>query len=184
MKVAILAMMIVGSASAFVAAPSSRYYCPSSSHATTTTSLNLFGQGNKDGAKKGGPGMMDQLAMFKKAQEVAQKKQALDKELQEMDFKVTAAGGGVSAVFKYVPIKNPMDPNPDYEMVTLEFDDDYYESVSPEDLSKDIMAAYRSGVEETNKAVMEKYQSLTKDLGEVLGAAQQGGGSAPPPPQS
>ncbi len=74
--------------------------------------------------------MMDQLAMFKKAQEVAQKKAALDKELQEEDFQGTAADGKVTAKFKYVPIKNPMDPNPDYELVDLSLDDAFFEESS------------------------------------------------------
>lgn len=139
---------------------------------TASTSLNLFGGGDK-GEKKG-PGMMDQLAMFKKAQEVAQKKAALDKELQTEDFFGSAADGKVTANFKYIPIKNPMDPNPDYELVSVELDDAYFEETSPEDLSTSIQEAYLDGVEACNKAVMEKYQSLTTELGEVFG------GAAPP----
>ena len=45
-----------------------------------STTLNLFGSkpkdSNSDAAKQ--PGMMDQLAMFKKAQELAQKKKKLE----------------------------------------------------------------------------------------------------------
>ena len=160
MKLFLAAVMLVGSASAFSPQLVGQTRAP--------TELNLFGQGNKGDGKKA-PGMMDQLAMFKKAQEVAQKKAALDKELQEMEFTGTAAGGKVTSTFKYMPVKNPMDPNPDYEMVSIKFDDGYYDSVSPEDLSNDVKEAFRSGVEETNKAVMQKYQSLTADLGEVLG---------------
>jgi DNA-binding protein YbaB len=140
---------------------------------TSTTSLSLFGGGGGGGGKKG-PGMMDQLAMFKKAQEVAQKKAALDKELQEEDFQGTAADGKVIANFKYVPIKNPMDPNPDYELVDLSLDDAFFEESSPEDLSAAIQAAYTDGVDACNKAVMEKYQSLTAELSDVFG------GAAPP----
>jgi len=121
--------------------------------------------------------MMDQLAMFKKAQEVAQKKAALDKELQEEEFLGTAADGKVNACFKYIPIKNPMDPNPDYELVDLKLDDTFFEEASPEDLSKAIQEAYADGVDTCNKAVMEKYQSLTTEIGAVFGAA---GAGAPP----
>jgi DNA-binding protein YbaB len=135
----------------------------------TSSSLNLFGGGG--GGEKKGPGMMDQLAMFKKAQEVAQKKAALDKELQEEDFQGTAADGKVTAKFKYVPIKNPMDPNPDYELVDLSLDDAFFEESSPEDLSTAIQAAYTDGVEACNKAVLEKYQTLTTELSEVFGKA-------------
>lgn len=115
--------------------------------------------------------MMDQLAMFKRAQEVAQKKAALDKELQAEDFSGSAADGKVTASFKYIPIKNPMDPNPDYELVDLKLDDAFFEESSPEDLSAAIQEAYTNGVEECNKAVMEKYQSLTSELSDVFGEA-------------
>lgn len=115
--------------------------------------------------------MMDQLAMFKKAQEVAQKKAALDKELAAEDFTGTAAEGKVTAHFQYVPIKNPMDPNPDYELTKLEVDDGFFEEASPEDLSSAIKAAYEDGVDACNKAVMKKYETLTAELGQVFGEA-------------
>ena len=149
----------------FIFACTAAAFSPQPVGRTSSSSLNLFG----GGGEKKGPGMMDQLAMFKKAQEVAQKKAALDKELQAEDFKGTAADGKVTAHFKYVPIKNPMDPNPDYEMVKLEMDDDFFEESSAEDISAALKEAYTDGVEACNKAVMEKYQSLTAELGEVFG---------------
>src|SRR3569623_1777961 len=71
--------------------------------ATSTSALHLFGN-PKEGGDKKGPGMMDQLAMFKKAQEMAQKKQKLDEELKKMEFPGASEDGKVKAVFKYVPI--------------------------------------------------------------------------------
>jgi DNA-binding protein YbaB len=86
-----------------------------------------------------------------------------------MDFKGKAADGKVVAHVKYVPVTNPMDPNPDYEVISIEIDDTYFEETSPEDLSASLADAYQNGVEETNKAVMEKYQTLTTELSDVFG---------------
>jgi len=99
MKVAVVFSILLAHGSAF--APSQTASSLRSSSATTTA-LNLFGT-PKDGEKKG-PGMMDQLAMFKKAQEMAQKKQKLDEELKKMDFTGSAEDGKVTGTFKYVPI--------------------------------------------------------------------------------
>lgn len=75
-------------------------FCPSAFHRPSTC-LNLFGGGNKDGggAKKQ-PNMMDQLAMFKKAQEIAQKKKDIENELAKMDYSGSAADGKVTATIK------------------------------------------------------------------------------------
>lgn len=137
---------------------------------TTSTSLNLFGGGKKDGggAKKG-PGMMDQLAMFKKAQEMAQKKNKLDQELAKMDFEGTAEDGKVIVKFKFIPTSNPMEPNPEYEAQSFEFDDAWYESASPEELSTAVQDAIKAGIEATNQAAAEKYQALQGDLLDAFG---------------
>mmetsp|Transcript_37104 Transcript_37104/g.90193 ORF Transcript_37104/g.90193 Transcript_37104/m.90193 type:complete len:175 (+) Transcript_37104:37-561(+) len=142
-----------------------------------SSQLNLFGGGGgaKDGEKKAGGGMMDQMAMFKKAQELAQKKNQIDKELAELDFFGESADGNVKTTFKFVPVKNPMDPNPDYDAVKFEFDDAWYESASPEDISAAVKEAILNGINETNDKVAEKYQALQGDL---MGA--MGGGAAPP----
>lgn len=151
------------------------------SSSTSTTSLNLFGGGGKkEDAGNKGPGMMNQLAMFKKAQEVAQKKKKLDEELQATPFVAEAADGKVKASFKYVPVMNPMDPNPDYEAINFEFDDEYYESASAEDLSEACKEAVLAGVEKINNAVAEKYAVLQQDLMDALGGMQGG----QPPAQS
>ena len=139
---------------------------------SSSTSLNLFGAGNKEGDKKA-PGMMDQLAMFKKAQEMAQKKQKLDEELKQMTFEGTAADGKVKASFKYVPVTNPMDPNPDYEATNFEFDDEFYESASPEEIAESVKVAIVDGIKNTNTAVAEKYSVLQGDLMEAFGQGGQ-----------
>jgi hypothetical protein len=144
---------------------------PASVSSSTSTSLNLFGSGGADkGEKK--PGMMDQLGMFKKAQEMAQKKQKLDEELKQMAFEGVAADGKVKASFKYVPISNPMDPNPDYEAVKFEFDDAFFESATPEELSEAVKECVLNGIENTNLAVAEKYAVLQSDLMAAFGQGQ------------
>lgn len=116
---------------------------------------------------------MDQLAMFKKAQEMAQKKKKLDEELQAMPFEGVSADGKVKASFKYVPNTNPMDPNPEYEPVNFDFDDDFFESSSPEELAAAAKEAIQSGIDNTNKAVAEKYSVLQTDLMAAFGQKPQ-----------
>jgi YbaB/EbfC DNA-binding family len=143
---------------------------------TVSSSLHLFGGGNKggDSEKKGGPvGMMDQLAMFKKAQEMAQKKAKLDEELKQVTFSGASRDGKVKATFKFVPITNPLDPNPDYDPASFEFDDDFYGSASPEEIAAACKEAIIDGIEKTNIAVAEKYQVLQADLAEAFGQGKQ-----------
>lgn len=149
-------------------------FAPSHQASTASTTLNLFGGGGGD--KEGGdkkPGMMDQLAMFKKAQEMAQKKKELDEELKKEDFKGTTEGCSVN--IKYVPVANPMDPNPDYEAVSFEFDDGYFDSASADEIAAACKAAYEDGMKVTNEAVAKKYSVLQESLMEAFG-----GGAAPP----
>ena len=133
--------------------------------------LNLFGGGGGD-AKKG-PGFMDQLSMIKKAQEIAQKRGKIDEELKKMTFLGESAEGKVKASFKYVPASNPMDPNPDYEAISFEFDDEFFEAASPEDLSSAIKECIMNGIEKTNAGVAEKYSVLQGDLAEAFGAMKK-----------
>jgi hypothetical protein len=145
----------------------------------TTTELYLFGGGGKDkaagGGGGGGPNMMDQLAMFKKAQEIATKKKKLDEELTKETFVGTSSdGSNVKVSMKYVPVQNPMDPNPEYESIQFTFDDGYYNNVSTDDLAQDIQDAIMNGIENTNKMVAEKYKALESDLREALGGAIPG----------
>lgn len=146
------------------------------SSAGTVTQLNLFGGGaKKDGGEKKAMGMMDQLAMLKKAQEVATKKSKLDQELAAEDFTGTSTDGKVTAVFKYVPSRNPMDPSPEYDAVSFTFDDEFYESASTEDLNIGVKEAIIDAVKNVNKGVEEKYETLKGDIAETFGALGGGG---------
>ena len=105
MKIVSLALLVTA-ANAFSVGPQT-------STSRTSTSLNLFGGKKEAGGGDKGPGFMDQMAMFKKAQEMASKKQKLDEELQKEQFFGEGADGKVKATLKFMPVKNPMDPNPD-----------------------------------------------------------------------
>merc|ERR1712194_374901 len=130
--------------------------------------LGLFGGGSKEGGD-GKAGMMDQLAMFKKAQEMAKKKNDLDKELASETFAGSGADGKVTAQCKFAPSKNPMDPQPDYQAAGFEFDEEWYEAASPEELGAAVTEAYRDGIEVTNVAVQEKYKLLEADIKNLQG---------------
>ena len=158
-----------------LAAPSALAFAPSAfTSSTSTTSLHLFGGGGKkEEGGGGGPagGMMNQLAMFKKAQEVAQKKKKIDDELQAMDFVAEAADGKVKGTFKFVPVANPMDPNPDYDAIKFEFDDAFYESATPEELGKAVEETILTAITDIDKAAAEKYMELQVALAEAMGQA-------------
>ncbi len=143
-------------------------FAPSPTTSTSPTQLGLFGGGNKDGDSKQ-PGMMDQLAMFKKAQEMAQKKQKLDNELASETFAGSAADGKVTISCKFAPSKNPMDPQPDYQASGFEFDADWWEDASPEDIGSAIEEAFRDGIAVTNVAVQAKYKQLEEDIKSLQG---------------
>lgn len=155
-----LTSLLASQASAFAPQQSTR--------ASSITSLNLFGGNKGGGGDAKGPGMMDQLAMFKKAQEMASKKKEMDAELSKLDFEGTGADGKVKAIFKYIPSMNPMDPNAEYDPQSFDFDDEYFESASTEDLGAAIKEAIMDGVEKTNNAVAEKYAVLQADLMEAF----------------
>lgn len=152
-------------------AHSASAFAPSATATASTTALHLFGGGgDKDGEKKG-PGMMDQLAMFKKAQEIATKKKKIDEDLKAQTYEGESEGGKVKGTFKYVPVANPMDPNPEYEAVGFEFDDDFFESASPEDLSAACKETISNAIGAINLAVAKAYQPLNEDLMGVMGGA-------------
>ena len=143
-------------------------FAPSRTTSTSNSQLNLFGGGNKAGsAENKGPGMMDQLAMFKKAQEIAQKKQKLDTELSSESFGGAAADGKVTVSIKFSPPKNPMDPQPDYEATSFDFDEEWYEAATPEELSAAVAEAFKDGIAKTSEAVAEKYKLLQEDLADL-----------------
>lgn len=122
--------------------------------------------------------MMDQLAMFKKAQEIAKKKQELDVEIAKMDIIGSAADGNVKVTVQYVPAQLPVNPSPGYDATKIDIDADYFEGVSGEDLGQALVDALRDGETSATKIVAEKYQSLDKELSGILGG--MAGGAAPP----
>lgn len=136
----------------------------------SSTSLNLFGSKPKDPSADGAqPGMMDQLAMFKKAQELAQKKQALDKELAEEKIVGTAADGKIEITIQYVPPRLPANPTPGYEASGVSIDEEYLSEVSAEDLSTALVEAIRDGEKTATEKVGEKYKSLEEDMKNIMG---------------
>lgn len=149
-------------------------FSPAQTFKPTSTQLHLFGGGDKKAS--GGGGMMDQLAMFKKAQEMAQKKKKLDDELAQMDFKGSDEDGKVTGTFKFIPVSNPMDPQPEYMPEKFEFDSEWYEGASPEDIATAVQASIKAGMEECNKAMIEKYNTLQADLMEAFGGQAGGDG--------
>lgn len=173
MKLSIFSAFFIASTQAF--APSL-----TSQSIPTTTTLNLFG-GKKEGGDAGGNnpmgGMMDQLAMFKKAQEIAKKKQDLDKEIADMDIIGTAADGKIKITVQYVPAQLPMNPSPGYDAVNIDIDEAYLNDVSSEDLSAALVEAIRSGETKANEVVAEKYKTLEAEMSGILGGL---GGGAPP----
>lgn len=151
-------------------------FAPSMSFRTFSTSLDLFG-GKKDGGDKAaGPmgGMMDQLAMFKKAQEIAQKKKQLDDEIAKMEIIGSAADGKIKVTVQYIPAQMPTNPSPSYDATKIDIDDAYFESVSPNDLGTALVDAIRDGETAATKVVAEKYQSLDKELSSILGGLSGG----------
>jgi DNA-binding protein YbaB len=169
----ILFAMKLLSLSLFLAIESITAFAPHHSsrqgHASSSQ-LHLFGGGAKKDGEKKGPGMLDQLAMLKKAQEMAQKKNKLDQELAAVDFKGSSSNGKVQTVFKYIPSKNPMDPTPEYDPISFEFDNEWYESASTEDLSDAVKESIMDAIATVNKGVEEKYMVLKGDIQETFGA--------------
>lgn len=161
-------IVLLSNASAFAPSMSTR----------TSTSLDLFG-GKKDGGDKAagsGPmgGMMDQLAMFKKAQEIAQKKKQLDDEIAKMEIIGSAADGKIKVTVQYIPAQMPTNPSPSYDATKIDIDEAYFESVSPSDLGTALVDAIRDGETAATKVVAEKYQSLDKELSSILGGLSGG----------
>ena len=150
-------------------------FSPAPRTTSLSTQLHLFGGGDKKAGAGGGGGMMDQLAMFKKAQEMSQKKKKLDDELAAMDFKGSDEDGKVTGTFKYIPVTNPMDPQPEFMPEKFEFDNDWYESASPEDIATAVQASIKAGMEECNKAMAEKYNDCKHSNGSlnISGIARQ-----------
>jgi hypothetical protein len=146
---------------------------PYLSSTSYTTAINLFGSGAGSGKSNSGekkqPGMMDQLAMLKKAQEMAQKKQKIDEELKKMTFQGSSSNGKVIVTMSFVPTNNPMDPNPDYEATNFTFDETFYAESTPEQIAEACKEAWADGIANTNVVIAEKYNVLSGDLLAALG---------------
>mmetsp|Transcript_18170 Transcript_18170/g.39104 ORF Transcript_18170/g.39104 Transcript_18170/m.39104 type:complete len:174 (+) Transcript_18170:299-820(+) len=171
-KLAALATILLTATSA-TAFSSSRPGAVQQKSLQSSTSLNLFGSKPKDPSAEGGqPGMMDQLAMFKKAQELAQKKAALDKELAEEKIVGTAADGKIEITIKYVPPQLPVNPTPGYEASDVNIDEEYLGEVSAEDLSAALVDAIRDGEKTATEKVAEKYATLQEDMMKIMGGAE------------
>jgi len=140
----------------------------------STTAQYLFG-GKKDGGEKKGPGMMDQLAMLKKAQEVAAKKMTMDKELAKNDFTGVSADGKIKVTVKYVP-PLPMQ-QPSYEAAAFDIDETYLQSADPSELSTELAVAVKQAYKTATEQVAIKLSELTKELSEIMGDM----GNAMPP---
>lgn len=167
-----------GAAAFSTSSPGHRFQRTSrtSSSSSTTTSLYLFGSKPKgEGSQAQQPGMMDQLNMFKKAQELSQKKAAIDNELANEKIVGTAADGNVKVTIKYIPPQLPMNPTPGYEAAEVDIDESYLGSVSAEDLSASLVAAIRDGEAKAAEIVGKKYKSLEEDMMRIMG----GGAPAP-----
>eukprot|EP00545_Synedropsis_sp_CCMP1620_P012349 CAMPEP_0119017336 /NCGR_PEP_ID=MMETSP1176-20130426/16246_1 /TAXON_ID=265551 /ORGANISM="Synedropsis recta cf, Strain CCMP1620" /LENGTH=171 /DNA_ID=CAMNT_0006971031 /DNA_START=70 /DNA_END=585 /DNA_ORIENTATION=+ len=168
MKISVLAFAALAStASAFA---------PSSMASQSATALNLFGGKKEGGGDAGGPmgGMMDQLAMFKKAQEIAAKKGEIEKELKLISFEGKSENEKVAVAMKYLPSGNPMDPQPEFEVQGFEFDEEWYETAAPEQLATAATEAYRNAVKATMLGSEEKFKVLAEDLQEMMGGAAAG----------
>jgi len=149
-----------------------------------TTSRNLFG-GRKNGSNTDKEGildqlfggkkvekkskMLDQLSMFKKAQQIAQKKDAIDKELAKLDIVGKAADGRIHVTIRYLPPCMPTSPSPGYDTIAVNIDDEYFKVVPCDELSRALENAIRDGETKANNIVAKKYRALDSDMGNFLG---------------
>lgn len=165
MKISVLAFACV--ASTAVA------FAPSPMASQSATALNLFGGKKEGGGEAPGPmgGMMDQLAMFKKAQEIAAKKGEIEKELKLINFEGKSENGKVEVTMKYLPSGNPMDPQPEFEVQGFDFDGEWFEGAAPDEISTASTEAYRAAVQATMTGSEEKFKALAEDLQAMMGGA-------------
>ena len=117
--------------------------------------------------------------MFKKAQEIASKKNELDKELAAENIVGEAADGNIKITVQYVPPQLPMNPTPGYEAKAVDIDEAYLNEVSAEDLSAALVEAIRNGEKAAMERVAEKYKSLEEDMRSIMGGMAGPGGLPP-----
>lgn len=167
----LFAVVSSDNASAFTTTSSSRKTVVGS---CSSTSLHLFGSKPKAEGSQQQPGMMDQLAMFKKAQELSQKKNEIDKELANEKIVGTSSDGNIMVTVKYIPPQLPVNPTPGYEAAEVDIDEAYLESVSAEELSASLVEAIRNGEVRAAELVGQKYKVLEEAMKSIMG------GGAPP----
>lgn len=112
---------------------------------------------------------MDQLAMFKRAQEIASKKNDLDKEIAEMEIIGSAADGSVKVTVQYIPAQMPTNPSPGYDAVNVDIEESYLEGASCEELGEALVNAIRDGETAATKVVGEKYKVLEEEMQAMMG---------------
>lgn len=118
----------------------------------------------------GGGGMMDQMKMFQKAQEIAKKKNNIDKDIANMDMIGSSVDGKIKVTVKYTAAKIPVTPQASYDIVNVDIDDVYFNEASAEDLSANIVEAVKAGQQVAAETVMKEYQSLQEDITGLAGA--------------
>jgi DNA-binding protein YbaB len=134
---------------------------------STTVELYLFG-GKKDGSSdKKGPGFMDQMAMLKKAQEVAMKKMAMDKELSQLSFVGEGgAGGKIKATVKYIP--PPPMQQPSYEGSAVDIDESFLQSSNVDDLGEAITEALSNAYQKAHAEVTTKMTEFAFQMQDMM----------------
>mmetsp|Transcript_43612 Transcript_43612/g.64735 ORF Transcript_43612/g.64735 Transcript_43612/m.64735 type:complete len:184 (-) Transcript_43612:320-871(-) len=159
---ALLPALLVGTSNAFSV--------NSAFHTRSSTRLNLFGGGGDKpaaaGGGGGGAGMLQQMAAFKKAQEVLAEKAKLEKELSGDEFSATGADGKVTTVMKYVPAPGAMG-EPTLGVESFAFDDDWFQGASVDDVKAGVKEAYEEGKKEIAKAVQEKFAPFTEKMAKM-----------------
>jgi DNA-binding protein YbaB len=132
----------------------------------STTKLSLFG-GKKESGDKKGPGFLDQMAMLKKAQEVAMKKMAMDKELSQISFVGEGgAGGKVKATVKYVP--PPPMQQPSYEGSAITIDETFLQSSNVDELGEAITEALSNAYQKASSEVTTKMTEFAFQMQDMM----------------
>mmetsp|Transcript_3368 Transcript_3368/g.4986 ORF Transcript_3368/g.4986 Transcript_3368/m.4986 type:complete len:167 (-) Transcript_3368:193-693(-) len=133
----------------------------------STTELSLFGGKKADGSK---PGFMDQMAMLKKAQEVAMKKVAIDKELSQLSFVGEAASGKVKVTVKYIPPQPQQHPYPGYEGTAVDIEEAYLQNSGADELGEALTEALSDAYKKCQLEVSTKMQEFALQFQEMMKA--------------
>ena len=76
-----------------------------------------------------GPGMTDQIAMFKKAKEFVYEKSDLEKDLSNTKTTRLYVERKAEITLKYVPTALPANLNPSYEISGIHINEEYLEEI-------------------------------------------------------